>query len=114
MQPGKTGNINFFAGVVSKASGHKHVLMGSAVPSLEEVVDVSDAGEIPYDWGETATEESMFRLARLILQEVEDAVPVRLVKEYVDTVIRKMDSSRMWLLRRDEVELWILRHQVVQ
>lgn len=110
MQPDRTSNINFFAGVVDK-SGNKHVLMGAAVPTLEEIFDVTHQN---HDWGETASHDAAFSLAQMILEEVDGSVAVNVVRAYTEKVIRKMDSSRMWLLRREEVEKWLAEYQVIQ
>jgi len=107
--------VLFFFGVVNRETGNRHVLVGTAWPTIESMEDLTEGGEsfLCCDWGDDASDLACGRVASLVLSKVRSngAVTPELVDDYAREVIRKMSSDKKWMVTEKEIEDWLLLRQ---
>lgn len=105
----------FFFGAIDGETGYRHVLVGTAWPTIESMEDLTDGGEpfLTCDWGDEASDVACCYVAQLLLSKIRSngVVTPALISLYASDVVRKMTSAQKWMITEQDIEDWLLMKQ---
>jgi hypothetical protein len=108
--------VLFFFGAIDE-SGDRHVLVGTSMPSIDSMDDLTQGGQ-PFlfcDWGGEAGDIAKLNVAKMILGRVvsNGALTVALTRQFAGDVISNMTTGKRWMLSEQEIQEWLLKQKKV-
>jgi hypothetical protein len=88
--------------------------MYDATPTVKNHRVLYHGNEDGCNWGEGATNRSTAALARIMLAQVGLEVVAPVDKFVHEFIRRRMSTGKMWVLRVEDIRLWVQENQVIQ